>query len=146
MTPMQWLIGDDTGTSSKVIFSVMERVEFNCAFGADTPRDCDDFGRCFRLLLHFPTWRARLCEVAARHPNWAPLVDAWNEISALYEQICDCDGYLEFSANVDVARVIYKRLDELMTQGRLAAGWKQTSPGSWLSPSKQFEISFISFK
>jgi hypothetical protein len=33
-----------------------------------------------------PEWRARLSEVAACYPKWKPLVDHWDEVSALYEE------------------------------------------------------------
>jgi hypothetical protein len=55
-------------------------------FGHDVPCDPDDFGRCYRLLRLFPTWRARLGEVSAKYPRWKPMVDAWDELTALYEE------------------------------------------------------------
>lgn len=77
-----WLRNGDTGTSSETIWHVMtgETVR-RC----DIPWDPDDFGRCYRLLKVMPSWRARLPEVATRFPKWKPLVDAWDELTALYE-------------------------------------------------------------
>ncbi len=49
------------------------------------PCDAGDFGRCHRLLLKFPEWRARLTEVAAAHSAWAPLVAVWDELTELFE-------------------------------------------------------------
>lgn len=84
-TPAEWLNGDDTGVSSKTIYSVMMGIHVR-GRDADVPHDPADFGRCHRLLKLFPEWRARLGEVAAWHPRWRGLVDAWAELEALYEQ------------------------------------------------------------
>lgn len=45
MTPIDWLLGGDTGVSSKTILSVMTGSEM-ARPGA--PLDGDDFGRCMR--------------------------------------------------------------------------------------------------
>lgn len=84
MTPIDWLMSGDTGTSSKTICSVMTGSD-TPKFGPDVPHDADDFGRCYRLLQLFPDWRRRLPEVAAVHPKWGPMVAAWDELTALYE-------------------------------------------------------------
>ena len=81
MTPIEWLLGDDTGTSSQTILAVMTGSKIECV---DVPLDRADFGRCHRLLVHFPEWRARLPEVANRYPEWAPLVRDWDALTALY--------------------------------------------------------------
>lgn len=90
---MEWLLGHDTGTSSKVIFSILASTsQARSAAMArlhgwrDTPSDPSDFGRCHRLLDLFPAWRERLGEVAAKHPAWAPLVEAWDELTALWNE------------------------------------------------------------
>lgn len=79
----RWLAGGDTGRSSQTIWAVMTGKLAPCIKGYDTPKDPSDFGRCVALLKLFPAWRARLPEVAARHPEWAPLVDAWDDLSAM---------------------------------------------------------------
>lgn len=88
---IRWFCGGDTGISSQTIWSVMMmgnlahdgryRVE-----RVGHPLDPADFGRCYRLLREIPAWRARLGEVAAKHPSWAPLVANWDELTALYEE------------------------------------------------------------
>jgi hypothetical protein len=84
-TPQEWIDGVDTGVSSATIWSTLS--------GRPTPfrdhgipHDPSDFGRCYRLLKRIDGWRERLPEVAARHPEWAPFVAAWDELTALYEQ------------------------------------------------------------
>lgn len=78
-----WLTNGDTGISSETIWSVLTGHPVR---RAGVPRDPQDFGRCHRLLKVMPAWRARLPEVAAKYPEWKPLVDAWDELTALYEE------------------------------------------------------------
>lgn len=83
MKPEQWIVGEDTGLSSKTIWSVMMDVEFKMSA---CPSDPADFGRCYRLLQNFPEWRARLHEVSERHSHWKTLVDLWSECERIYER------------------------------------------------------------
>jgi hypothetical protein len=76
-----WLTNCDTGISSKTIWSVMM---CRSVGRTDVPLDPADFGRCYRLLQIMPSWRARLPEVAAKYPEWAPLVGRWDDIERLY--------------------------------------------------------------
>lgn len=110
MTPIEWLLGGDTGISSKTICAVMTGSEMKGGFPPDIPYDPGDFGRCYRLLIHFPEWRNRLPEVAAKHPKWGPMVQAWDELTALYEEeIQNKDGR---------ASKLYERMQELVEAGR----------------------------
>jgi hypothetical protein len=87
-SPTAWLNSGDTGLSSATIWSVMTEQPFplaNFAAGA-MPADADDFGRCHRLLERFPGWRPRMPEVAAKHPGWSRLVEAWERLTAVYVQ------------------------------------------------------------
>jgi hypothetical protein len=111
-----WLMGGDTGISSETILAVMVGAPFH---GAGVPHDADDFGRCHRLLQRFPEWRARLGEVAERYPIWGPLVREWDALTDLYG---------------GSHRAMYDRLQALIDEGRLAAGWTQTAPGCWRGP------------
>lgn len=84
---LEWITGGDTGRSSKTIWAVMmgavnERAR---AFEYSPPLDPSDFGRCYRLLALVPEWRPRLGEVAARFPEWRGLVEAWSELTTMYE-------------------------------------------------------------
>ena len=86
----EWILGSDTGLSSLTIFSVLSEKHSLAAlaklgaFGATTPYDPSDFGRCHRLLVAVPGWRGRLQEVADRYPKWAPLVAEWDSLTTLY--------------------------------------------------------------
>lgn len=80
-----WLANGDTGISSETIWSVMTGLPVQ---RHGYPYDPADFGRCYRLLRVMPSWRARLPEVAARFPRsaWPALIEAWDELTALYEE------------------------------------------------------------
>lgn len=113
--PLQWILSNDTGTSSKTIWAVMMHAQ--CA-DPGYPHDADDFGRCYRLLQHFQGWRARLPEVATRYPMWTPLVAAWDELTAFYEQ----KNY----------RALYDRIDAMRDEIHRLDGWTKTGPNSWV--------------
>lgn len=80
-----WIDNGDTGVSSETIWYALHH-RVTRPKGADVPHDPADFGRCDRLLRVIPKWKARLQEVVAFCPAWAPLVAAWDELTALYEE------------------------------------------------------------
>lgn len=82
--PDEWIAGRDVGVSSATIWSVMTGKP-SPLDRYDTPKDGADFGRCFRLLAHFPEWRPRLGEVADKYPAWRHIVDHWDERAAMQE-------------------------------------------------------------
>lgn len=82
----EWLSGPDTGTSSRTIVHAIHGRGLVGFSGPSTPRDPDDFGRCYRLLMAIPALRAKLPVVAEKYPEWAPLVREWNRMTALYEK------------------------------------------------------------
>jgi hypothetical protein len=89
---LEWLLGTDTGTSSLTIFSVLSREHAFKArprlgsSGPCPPQDPDDFGRCYRLLERFPTWKYGLAQVAAKYPEWTGLVRGWDELCKLWNE------------------------------------------------------------
>ena len=80
---IEWLLGGDTGISSKTIVGVMTGCACNWT---DIPYDPSDFGRCYRLLKLIPEWRGRMREMGERYPKWGPMAEAWEELTALYEE------------------------------------------------------------
>lgn len=85
--PKEWANSWDTGISSKAIYHVLGGgpVPSPC-WREPIPHDPSDFGRCYRLLAVAPGWTEQLGEVAVRFPSWAPFVEAWPELCALWEE------------------------------------------------------------
>lgn len=83
----KWRDGPDTGISSRTICRRLAGTPAAFIIGDSSgiPYDGSDFGRCHRLLHAIPGWRARIGELRDV-PGWAPLVDAWDELEALYEK------------------------------------------------------------
>lgn len=72
-----WLNQHDSGLSSECIADKMCGLTPSGAY----PHDGPDFGRCERLLILYPEWRARLDEMKAVNPMWEALVPRWSEIA-----------------------------------------------------------------
>jgi len=126
---LKWIDGDDTGVSSKTIWSVMMDVIDDIkdsSFYCDIPYDPSDFGRCYRLLELFPDWKERLSEVAEIFPIWEPMVKRWDELTALYEKENPSGRCPE----------LYDLMEKLVDEGRICAGWVKTGPGSWKGPKR----------
>lgn len=109
---LQWVVGSDTGISSKTIWAVMlGAVQGEARWPTyGTPADPDDFGRCYRLLELIPEWRGRLHEVAERFPDWAPLVENWEELEELFRPVTGTPG---IRWNLDASKKMYARMREL---------------------------------
>ena len=99
-----WAASRDTGVSSFTIYTVMTGVPFPYS-DYDIPYDPADFGRCYRLLKLAPDFRERLPEVAAKFPIWKPFVEAWDELTALYEE--------EIQNASGMAPKLYARMKEI---------------------------------
>lgn len=85
--PWEWHRSWDTGISSLVIYSVMEDALMPKTYGKEFfPHDPADFGRCHRLLKVGDQYRERLHEVSDKYPQWEGFVDAWDELTALWEE------------------------------------------------------------
>uniref|UniRef100_A0A6H1ZPM4 Uncharacterized protein n=1 Tax=viral metagenome TaxID=1070528 RepID=A0A6H1ZPM4_9ZZZZ len=124
MNPIDWITGNDTGVSSKVIWSVMMG---SSPKTVDVPHDPADFGRCHRLFGLFPEWRNRIEEVSAKFPKWGPMVREWETMEYLYEK------------DVSTGRCgdLYDFMQKLMEECYVADGWKKTGPGSWRKNGSQ---------
>jgi len=83
-SPEEWAAGRDTGTSSLTIYAAITGKKGRDR-DFDIPYDPDDFGRCYRLLQLFPAWRKDLPKVIALCSEWKPFVEAWDELTQMYE-------------------------------------------------------------
>jgi hypothetical protein len=81
--PYAWRHGPDIGLSSLTIWHAI----IDGAPGHDphVPQDPADFGRCYRMVKAFG-WRDKLDRVSTIFPPFKPIVDAWDELCALYEE------------------------------------------------------------
>ena len=91
MTELEWLLGDDTGVSSRTIMAAVTGTPLNPS-KVGAPYNITDFGRCYRLLQCFPAYRARM-EALAKYPVWQPYLAHWGELTALYELGMDDRGF-----------------------------------------------------
>jgi hypothetical protein len=98
----------DAGISSCTIYGALHSEGGYKRLGGrpwtGVPLDPDDFGRCYRLIQLFPQWRTRLPEVAAKHPEWARIVEHWDELAMLYEQEKPSDHCPQLYALMQVLR------------------------------------------
>jgi len=78
-----WLRSDDRGMSSNYMAHVLGGSD---AAKLAYPYDCSDFGRCVRLLDVVPVLRTNLAMMSDTHPVWKSLVDAWDELEAMYRR------------------------------------------------------------
>lgn len=80
-----WLKLHDSGLSSCCLADKM------CGLvpSGNYPHDGDDFGRCERLLILYPAWRARLSEMSSVNAQWAALVERWDEIATAWRSDVD---------------------------------------------------------
>lgn len=135
-----WFTSGDTGVSSETIASIALGRTEPARYHWDTPSDGGDFGRCYRLLQAIPELRAALPLVVELCPKWGPLVEVWDELTALYEQdeaeepiyekISRGRGRPRLTRQVN-KRACYDRIHELYDACMIAGGWTQTSPGYW---------------
>jgi hypothetical protein len=128
---LNWILGSDTGISSKTIFSVMTGSALE---RADVPYDGDDFGRCYRLLVLFPEWRSRLQEVSDQYKEWGPLVREWDKLTEEYIEAKNSPP-----PHFRTWKTLYEHMSQLIDEGRLVAGWTKTGPGCWRGPSRNIQ-------
>lgn len=127
MKPEQWIISNDTGISSKTIWAVMMGAVTGKEhpFTFDVPHDPCDFGRCYRLIFHFPEWRERLHEVGELFPMWKPMIREWDKLSEMFSQ------NIRNGKTSGWSDEMYKFMQKLEDEGHIEDGWIQTSPSGW---------------
>lgn len=76
---LEWVIGNDTGLSSKTIWAAIMGVEIPTA---SIPYDHYDFERCWSLLnlCDEETKERALHKVAEQYVVWKPFVKHWSEL------------------------------------------------------------------
>lgn len=79
---IKWFLTGDVGTSSEAIVAQMTGIQTSRAGVGDHPHDGGDFERCHQLLEAVPEFRPRIKEMADRSPEWAALVEHWEELTS----------------------------------------------------------------
>ena len=136
-----WALSGDTGVSSETIACIaMGITEKKRRWHFDIPGDADDFGRCYRLIKAVPELRDALPLVAEVFPKYRPLVEAWDELTALYEKdetdepvfemVSRGRGRRKLRQRVN-GRSCYDKIRELHDACMTAGGFEKTSPYSW---------------
>ena len=132
VTPDWWIVNGDIGISSRTIWAVMMGVADRAALISwwryGTPKDTDDFSRCYKLLALLPHWRKRLPEVAAIFPLWGPLVRDWDELTRMFE-----------AAGGRWSQAMEDRIRELNDEGMVQVGRILTGPGTGYKPASTIE-------
>ena len=77
----EWLVGRDTGSSSKAIMLWLSAGVKDETWGASTPSDPSDLGRCLRLLERIPEWKPRIGEMAEAGGEWPTYVEYWQKMA-----------------------------------------------------------------
>ena len=79
-----WMANGEHGMSSKSMWFFFMGV---CDNRISYPYDPDDFSRCYKLLEMVPEWKIRLPELKTLSRQWSNLVDNWDELNRLYEDM-----------------------------------------------------------
>lgn len=104
----QWLVGSDTGLSSKTLAAIFLGATDGPECRFNYPLDPSDFGRCWRLVEAVPEIRdafPRICQV---YPPMAPFINNWDELSALY--------VTAVKSGTGKAPELYQRMKELRAE------------------------------
>ena len=100
-----WAVYGEHGTSSNTIWNVLSQdklggVKFDYEYlkrvmippsAYDHPYDPSDFKRCYMLLKAIPEWRLELDKMKAISPVWSKLVDNWDKLTEMLEQMMKDD-------------------------------------------------------
>lgn len=124
MNPNVWIVGNDTGVSSRTLWAAMMGVidkSTRCGYQYDVPHDNGDFGRCFNLIILIPEWRKRLNEVPILLPAWKPYIDHWDEMEKLYMK--------QKSGDEKAGSKLYKLMVRLGDESKILDGWTKTGYG-----------------
>ncbi len=81
----QWLAFGERGISSEAIVTHLTGVQVSRWGSSFEPLDPGDFRRCERLLRQVPIARLAFGAMRDVSPQWAGLVEMWDELVALAE-------------------------------------------------------------
>ena len=109
-----WRLHGERGISSEAIADRLQYGQTSTRYMSNYPRDPDDFRRCELLLRHAPSMRADLNLMADQGPEWAGVVEHWDDILALIE--ADCPSAFTSSAHGSAIRA-YALMEQIFGRG-----------------------------
>lgn len=116
----QWIVGDDTGSSSKwLLATALGGKAPKSKWAPSYPRDASDLGRCIRLIELAPSVRDVAFPVlSAACEKWDALIAEWDSLAFLYATTPEGSSFRY--------RVVTSRMDALFR----AANAEPTHPRS----------------
>lgn len=106
---IEWLANGERGLSSETI--VQRLTGIDCAHCDIHPYDPSDLGRCRKLMERVPALRDRFSEMRDVSPQWAALVDHWDELCATMDEEAP-----EWRKWQGAAANTYRRMNELLKE------------------------------
>ena len=83
MKAIEWLLGRDTGISSKTMCGALVGIK---PAWRDVPYDPADFGRCLRFIRFMPGGTKDIVfKNLANDPVWAEIGKRWDELESLFD-------------------------------------------------------------
>lgn len=142
---LEWLSSEDTGISSKTMFSAITGIPVGCC---DIPYDIADVGRCVRMLRILPDLRSQLSKVIELHKEWMPFIDCWKALERYYDEVVAYEALSEEEKKkmkkrkhfVTPNENAWNTIQELVCASRYIRGWRlQNSTTSWrTTPPENF--------
>jgi hypothetical protein len=107
---VEWLASGERGISSNTIASVLSGLDCMQGWGYSHPRDPADFKRCLFLLYAVPGFSENLSKMGDVSPEWAALVEHWQEFEKLLHS--------ELAEDTGRAPKTYARMQEILEDVR----------------------------
>lgn len=113
---LEWVVGDDTGVSSKTMFAALMGVEKHLKM-RDIPCDGSDFGRCYRFYKYAELTKEDLIAIKTAVPFFEPIIENWDKLCEMY--------------NHDFKN-IYSYMRTLWAESMILRGYVEESNGYWV--------------
>lgn len=111
MKAVNWLLGDDTGGSSKSLLRAALGIAEKYS---SYPSDTGDFGRCSRLIKLIPATKDGLAKLSETSGYWKALAARWDEIDAL----CATDNKAAYALMKSILNPIERRDEGHISLGK----------------------------
>lgn len=107
---VRWLASGERGISSNTMVTHLCGIDAMGRWGRrDHPADPDDLSRCRKLLAQVPLLVVLFPRMATCSPQWAALVEHWDELCGLMDKEAPC-----WSEGVGTAPETFRRMRSLI--------------------------------